>query len=384
MEDCVACFEFGNTSEEACDDSSAAHGDVGTLVDGQLRINDDEVHRANSVQSSFLDAQAGDGSPSPHSAPTTTDDTRVSSRGGLSTTWAEARGRLAAERHRVARWAVVALVLFLTAAMGATEVQSPKLLGVFALSLTSVLVCSNWLESGALAALAVVCVALGLVAAVVAAVRRLEQLEAFSMRFEQAGEALKRGRSGDALGPPSLKPAAVPRQAFSKHLGVLVARAKTLYDEFEQTVIQPLAAFGDIKSGVKGRARAHEKAWIDYDGDYSRLTDLLRGCCICRDMDGVLGCWNALRELVRSGEIEVVEIKNRYRDGATVTGYMDLNVRFVFRGFTVEVQVLVQSLYDLKHEQTPVYEVCRSLDVVGASPSDARSRRASLVQRAAR
>ena len=118
--------------------------------------------------------QAPAGAP-PHSAPATaTDDDRASTRGRMPITWAAASRRAAAERRRAGRVATVMLVLFMIVAMGATEVQSPKLLGVFALSVTSMLVCSAWVESGGLTALVVVGAALGSIAAVVVAVRRVD------------------------------------------------------------------------------------------------------------------------------------------------------------------------------------------------------------------
>ena len=52
-------------------------------------------------------------------------------------------------------------------------------------------------------------------------------------------------------------------------------------------------------------------------------------------------------ELERRGEITIHEIKNRFRDGATASGYMDMNLRIKFRGFLCEIQLLIQSLFDL-------------------------------------
>ena len=54
MEDCVACFEFGNASGEVGEESSIAGGDAETLVDDPLCGTDDaaDAHRDNSAQGS--------------------------------------------------------------------------------------------------------------------------------------------------------------------------------------------------------------------------------------------------------------------------------------------------------------------------------------------
>ena len=60
---------------------------------------------------------------------------------------------------------------------------------------------------------------------------------------------------------------------------------------------------------------------------------------------------------------------------------MDINMRVGFDGMICEVQILIRSLYELKNRQAPVYEVCRSLDLIGTlSP---KTRHAPLVTHAA-
>ena len=63
-----------------------------------------------------------------------------------------------------------------------------------------------------------------------------------------------------------------------------------------------------------------------------------------------------MEELERDGAISIIEIRNRIRDGATATGYMDINIRLVFEDLVCEVQILVKSPYELKNLQMPIYE----------------------------
>ena len=83
---------------------------------------------------------------------------------------------------------------------------------------------------------------------------------------------------------------------------------------------------GDVKSSLKGRARAVEKAQLDYHGDGARVTDLLRGCVICiNSIAEVRAAYAHLLRLERDGVITIVQNKNRYIDGPTITGYLDAN-----------------------------------------------------------
>ena len=69
--------------------------------------------------------------------------------------------------------------------------------------------------------------------------------------------------------------------------------------------------------------------------------------------------------------VAVAQVKNRYRSGAMVTGYMDVNVTVVFRGLVCEIQMHVRSFFELKAGQHPCYEACRSLGLAGGLRQDA-------------
>ena len=64
------------------------------------------------------------------------------------------------------------------------------------------------------------------------------------------------------------------------------------------------------------------------------------------------------------------QVKNRYRSGAMVTGYMDVNITVVFRGLVCEIQMHVRSFFELKAGQHPCYEACRSLGLAGGLRQD--------------
>jgi hypothetical protein len=97
-------------------------------------------------------------------------------------------------------------------------------------------------------------------------------------------------------------------------------------------------------------------------------------------MEPILSCYSALERLELDGEITIIEIKNRIRDGATATGYVDMNIRIDFRGHICEMQILDQVMFGLKNEMHSSFELCRSFNLVGPLPPVA-PRRASAVVR---
>ena len=47
-----------------------------------------------------------------------------------------------------------------------------------------------------------------------------------------------------------------------------------------------------------------------------------------------------------------------------MTGYLDGNLLIMYKGFLAEVQIIVAGIYALKGEQTPLYNLARSLGLV--------------------
>ena len=112
--------------------------------------------------------------------------------------------------------------------------------------------------------------------------------------------------------------------------------------------------------------RCEEKARKDYNGDGARVVDLLRGCVILNDdMKEVRAAYAYLEDLKQRGVIDIVQNKNRYIEGPTMTGYLDANCLIRYKGFLSEVQIIVSGIYSLKGEQTPLYNLARSLGLVG-------------------
>lgn len=56
------------------------------------------------------------------------------------------------------------------------------------------------------------------------------------------------------------------------------------------------------------------------------------------------------------------------RDGQAPSGYADVNLVLLVEGHLCEVQLLLADFYSLKNEQTPIYDFCRSLGLVGSLP----------------
>lgn len=77
--------------------------------------------------------------------------------------------------------------------------------------------------------------------------------------------------------------------------------------------------FCTLKDGV----RAQEKAMDRYDGDFSRLFDVLRASIICSDYASLLTAWTRLNS--NSHSWKVLRLKNRFLN-PSLTGYRDLLV----------------------------------------------------------
>ena len=72
---------------------------------------------------------------------------------------------------------------------------------------------------------------------------------------------------------------------------------------------------------VKHLARAREKVVLDYGGDARRLRDILRGSVVCETVDELDVVVDALRAVK---DVEVIRIKNRFRDKPTPSGYREV------------------------------------------------------------
>ena len=50
---------------------------------------------------------------------------------------------------------------------------------------------------------------------------------------------------------------------------------------------------------------------------------------------------------------------------ANLRRYLDANLRILFKGHVAEVQILVESFAELKSDQTPLYNLARTIGLVG-------------------
>ncbi|KAJ1458797.1 hypothetical protein M885DRAFT_83226 [Pelagophyceae sp. CCMP2097] len=117
--------------------------------------------------------------------------------------------------------------------------------------------------------------------------------------------------------------------------------------------------------GIKGMPRALEKRDKDYGGDYRRLTDLSRITLRFLDCKGLLGAFEAMRNLP---QCTLLQVKNRF-GSRTPLGYCDVNALFAFGvldgdGESVqhiaEVQFNLDEIVLAKKEAHTHYEAVRS------------------------
>ena len=216
---------------------------------------------------------------------------------------------------------------------------------------------------------------LGLWAAIRKAKRRVEEMEVHGEKFKEEDARLLAGETGDDLGPSSFKPAEELRQEGTfATLEDILSSANELKSAFGEQVMIIVASAGGVATpretmgpSVKGRARSEEKVKKEYEGDPRRLKDPLRCSIVCATLADLLACWSALASL---GCVTVMQVKNRFRDGAAPGGYRDMNVSVLFHGLVCEVQIHLGDYLALKEGAHPAYELCRSLGLAGDLPDD--------------
>ncbi|KAJ1455757.1 hypothetical protein M885DRAFT_440740 [Pelagophyceae sp. CCMP2097] len=152
-----------------------------------------------------------------------------------------------------------------------------------------------------------------------------------------------------------------PRQLVGD-LGVLFAQAARLQENF-QSAVDDVASEADVlvhHSHVKRRKRAIEKLFRSYDGDASRLTDLVRCSITCKDSEALLRCLRAIRA---DDRFVVVFFKDRFRESYDVReslGYRNIALSVcIVDAFSMthnvehhvcELQLGLQSFEDLRNE----------------------------------
>jgi hypothetical protein len=261
---------------------------------------------------------------------------------------------------------VKVIVIVLTVVMAAFEVGDRILVVDFVGSFFVVISLDLFEQVGVGGAILGVLLAVSCVAAVVWGSRKIEAMEAHAVLFDDASKKIL----GEAtIGPPSRK-APDLRQA-SDDIDELMGAAAAVFPAFQSDVLQRLVADGSrYECNLKTRERVREKVKIEYNGDAAKIKDLCRGLVVAETLPALEASCAALQKL---SNVEILQVKNRLRDppegdGPTASGYRDLNVNIRFQKHICEIQIIHAELLKLKTNQAPVYNLVRSLGLVGPLP----------------
>lgn len=113
--------------------------------------------------------------------------------------------------------------------------------------------------------------------------------------------------------------------------------------------------------GIKGRERAVEKTQLDYEGDASKLKDLVRGTIVVDSIEQAQAALAAAGR--RFGALEGV--RNTLQREATPTapdGYRDIKVNVRVGGRTYELQINLPEMLEAKKKAHPLYEQARTIE----------------------
>ena len=265
---------------------------------------------------------------------------------------------------------VKVIVVVMTVVMAAFEVGDRMLVVDFVASFFTVVSLDLFEQAGVGGAILGVLLAVSCVAAVVWGSRKIEAMEAYAVKFDDASAKILKDTVN--IGPPSLK-APDLRQA-SDDIDELMGAAAVVFPAFKTEVLQRLVADGSrYECNLKTRERVREKVKLEYNGDAAKIKDLCRGLVVAETLPALEASCAALQKLADAGVVEILQVKNRLRDppegdGPTASGYRDLNVNIRFQKHICEVQISHSELLKLKADQTPVYNLVRSLGLVGPLP----------------
>ena len=121
---------------------------------------------------------------------------------------------------------------------------------------------------------------------------------------------------------------------------------------------------------LKGSTRAVEKVINEYDGDVSKLKDLLRTTISIKSLKDT----NKAIDAIKAKYGEPVKLKNTLdpsADSVGGSGYRDVNMVFEVKGSYVEVQVNMKLMLEVKHgEGHAVYEEVRT--IIGKASGEKR------------
>lgn len=121
-----------------------------------------------------------------------------------------------------------------------------------------------------------------------------------------------------------------PCQAI-KDLVVLFAQADELNPHFQQCSEKWCSSPGSTHkfSAVKRKARAIEKLYRSYNGDASRLTDLVRSSISCETFEDLK---NVLNKILSDPTVVILHVKNKFKydyKSAESAGYRNINLLLI-------------------------------------------------------
>ena len=199
----------------------------------------------------------------------------------------------------------------------------------------------------------------------------IEDVDEISALFERTWREHendeKKGPAPAKLARALSQPTADLRQLY------VLARARV--GGFEVDVVECLARAGRTPAEssretrgpqLKGLLRAREKIAMDYDGDVSRLRDILRASIVCETVEELRMLGDELEALEVAGTVRVVQVKNRFVGVPTPSGYRDVNVSVIYHGLLCEIQIHLEPILAIADQQHVAYEAARELDLMGA------------------
>jgi hypothetical protein len=119
-----------------------------------------------------------------------------------------------------------------------------------------------------------------------------------------------------------------------------------------------------VIAGIKGQKRAAEKVQQDYNGDWTKLGDLVRATVAVDHVEDLSNTVDHVRQhMAKNGWKLASKPKDRYGN-PTEAGYRDIMMKFVGpNGMTAELQVNTKAMIVAKEgEGHRLYEQARSLD----------------------
>ncbi|MFA5606798.1 MAG: LPD38 domain-containing protein [Leucobacter sp.] len=134
------------------------------------------------------------------------------------------------------------------------------------------------------------------------------------------------------------------------------AKIKVEFDKEVQAIAEAIGAKA-LLADVKSQHRAFAKIWTDYEGDVSKIKDLVRATIEVDFIEDVQGAINAVMAHFPPGSVTLK--RNGYADDAIVASnqYRDVFFNVRYRGMTVELQVNIPEMLEAKSRMHREYEI---------------------------